>query len=176
MSKRLAILALWTLTAAAVSVGVGGLTAGSAQQAQGQGVHLLGEGMPTLFTFDDGSMSCSVSWGTMGAPGPGPFSSPEMNLENVNFGMVVYSVDVSYFEVSGNRVTMRGKARSITSVNEGLVENEVYDFEVEAVDGGAAENDSFSMSLKGEGLMFDGHTFAPPAGSGLVSGDVAIGS
>ena len=40
------------------------------QKVDGQGVYLMGPGMPSVFTFDAGSMSCSVSWGTMGAPGP----------------------------------------------------------------------------------------------------------
>ena len=56
------------------------------------------------------------------------------------------------------------------------VENAVYDFTVEAVDGeavdgeavdgeavdgGPAAGDSFSLTLHGADLMFDGHTFAP---------------
>jgi hypothetical protein len=30
------------------------------------------------------------------------------------------------------------------------------------------------MTLNGTGLMFDGHTFAPQAVAGLVSGDIVI--
>jgi hypothetical protein len=30
------------------------------------------------------------------------------------------------------------------------------------------------MTLHGEGLMFDEHTFAPQVGAGLVSGDIVI--
>jgi hypothetical protein len=51
---------------------------------------------------------------------------------------------------------------------------DIYQFTVEAVDGGAAEDDRFSMTLHGADLMFDGHTFAPGQGSGIVSGDVVI--
>ena len=119
-------------------------------------------------------MSCAVSWGTLGAPGPGPFTDPKMKLEKVNFGMVVFSVKVTSFKVVNNRVTMTGQARSITTVNEQIVENVVYQFTVEAMDGGSSEKDSFSMTLQGKGFMFDGHTFAPTAGAGLVSGDVVI--
>jgi hypothetical protein len=97
-----------------------------------------------------------------------------MNLENVNFGMVVFSLHVSSFHVANQRVTMAGKARSITTVDETIVENAVYDFTVEAVDGGTPSQDSFSMSLLGEGLMFNGHTFGSQEGAGLVGGDVVI--
>ena len=59
------------------------------------------------------------------------------------------------------------------------VENAVYDFTVEAVDGeavdaGPADGDSFSLTLHGADLMFDGHTFAPGSGAGLVSGDIVV--
>lgn len=144
-------------------------------QAEGQGSYLLGPDRPTLFTFDRGSMSCSVSWGTLSAPGPGPFSEPEMNLERVNFGMIVFSLEVASFQVKENHVTMTGTARSITTVNDDIVENAVYRFTAEAIDGGPAEKDSFSMTLHGDGLMFDAHTFEPAEGGGLVSGDVVIG-
>ncbi len=105
-------------------------------QAEGQGSYLLGPDRPTLFTFDRGSMSCSVSWGTLSAPGPGPFSEPEMNLERVNFGMIVFSLEVASFQVKENHVTMTGTARSITTVNDDIVENAVYQFTAEAIDGG----------------------------------------
>lgn len=144
------------------------------ERAEGQGSYLLGPGMPTVFTFDQGSMSCAVSWGTLGRPGPGPFSDPKMGLDKVNFGMVVYSLNVASFKAVHNRVTMTGLARSITTVNDKIVENAVYQFRVEAVDGGAPAQDSFSMALEGKGLMFDGHTFAPSAEKGLVAGDVVI--
>ena len=120
------------------------------------------------------SMSCSVAWGTLAAPGPGPVTDPNMGLENANFGMIVFSLSVTEFLVDGKRVTMKGKARSLTTVNENLVENAVYDYTVEAVDGGASGSDRFSMTLHGEGSMFDGHTFAPQEGAGLVSGDIMI--
>ncbi len=144
--------------------------------AQGQGSYLLGPGMPTIFTFDCESMSCSVSWGTMGAPGPGPFTDEHMELELVNFGMIVYSLEVESFIVEGNQVTMTGQARSITTVNEAIVENAVYAFTVTAVDGGSPVADSYSMTLYGEGLMFHEHTFEPVAEvrAGLTIGDIVI--
>ena len=144
------------------------------EQAHGQGSYLLGPGMPTVFSFDRESMSCAVAWGTLAAPGPGPVTDPNMGLENANFGMIVFSLSVTEFQVIGNEVTMKGRARSLTTVNEDLVENAVYDYTVEAVDGGPPENDRFSMTLHGEGLMFNDHTFAPQAGAGLVSGDIVI--
>lgn len=144
------------------------------EQAHGQGSYLLGPGMPTVFSFDRESMSCSVAWGTLAAPGPGPVTDPNMGLENANFGMIVFSLSVTEFQVVGNQVTMTGRARSLTTVNENLVENAVYDYTVEAVDGGTPENDRFSMTLHGQGLMFDGHTFEPQEGAGLVSGDIVI--
>jgi hypothetical protein len=99
-----------------------------------------------------------------------------MNLENVNFGMVVFSLDISSVDVANQRVTMTGDARSITTVNDAIVENDVYEFTVEAVDGGTPSQDSFSMSLQGEGLMFDGHTFGVQGGAGIIGGDVVIGA
>lgn len=144
------------------------------EQAHGQGSYLLGPGRPTVFSFDRQSMSCSVAWGTLAAPGPGPVTDSNMGLENANFGMIVFSLSVSEFKVVENRVTMKGKARSLTTVNENVVENAVYDYTVEAIDGGVPANDRFSMTLHGAGLMFDGHTFAPQADAGLVSGDIVI--
>ena len=144
------------------------------EQAHGQGSYLLGPGMPTLFSFDRQSMSCSVSWGTLAAPGPGPVTDPNMGLEKANFGMIVFSLSVTQFQETGNRVTMKGKARSLTTVNENLVENAVYDYTVEAVDGGTPGSDRFSMTLHGDGQMFHGHTFMPQEGQGLVSGDVVV--
>ncbi len=144
------------------------------EQAQGMGSYLLGPGMPTIFTFDHRSMLCSVSWGTLGAPGPGPFSDPDMHLDKVNFGMVVFSLEVRSFNVTNNRVTMTGSARSITTMNQWVVENAIYDFKVEAVDGGPPARDSFSLTLEGWGLMFDGHSFRPAGTAGLVSGDIII--
>jgi hypothetical protein len=76
--------------------------------------------------------------------------------------------------VHGHTLTMTGKARSITTVNENIVENAVYTFKVSAVDAGSPANDSFSMSMRGNGLLFDGHTFAPAAGAGLTEGDIVI--
>jgi hypothetical protein len=144
--------------------------------AQGQGSYLLGPDMPTIFTFDRDSMSCSVSWGTLGAPGPGPYSDEHYQLEQVNFGMVVYSLAVDSFAVEGNQATMTGQARSITTVNDKIVENALYDFTVQAVDGGSPTADSYSMTLYGEGLMFHDHTFAPVAEvrAGLTNGDIVI--
>ncbi len=146
----------------------------NADRIEGAGSYLLGPGMPTVFSFDRQSMSCSVAWGTLAAPEPGPVTDPNMGLENANFGMIVFSLSVTEFQVVANQVTMKGRARSLTTVNENLVENAIYDYTVEAVDGGAPGDDRFSMTLHGEGLMFDEHTFAPQAGAGLVSGDIVI--
>ena len=147
---------------------------GADGQAEGAGSYLLGPEMPTVFTFDRRSMSCAVSWGTLCAPGPGPFTDPKMKLERVNFGMVVFSLEVTSFKAVDNHVTMAGQARSITTVNEEIVENAVYEFSVHAVDGGPLTKDTFSMTLTGKELMFDGHTFEPAAGAGLIGGYVAI--
>lgn len=49
------------------------------------------------------------------------------------------------------------------------VEGAAYDFTVEAVNG-----DSFSLTLHGADRTFDGHTFAPGSGTGLVSGDIVV--
>ncbi len=97
-----------------------------------------------------------------------------MGLDLVNFGMIVFSLSVDDVRVHGNRFTQTGKARSITTVNEKITENAVYDFRVEAEDGGPARRDSFSLTLHGAGLIFDGHTFAPGSRPGLVSGDIFI--
>ncbi len=143
---------------------------------QGQGSYLLEPGRPTIFTFDRTSMSCSAAWGTLGAPGPGPFTDAHMELELVNFGMIVYSVEVDSFKVGQNGVTMTGRARSITTVNDKIVENEIYGFTLRAVDGGSPVADSFSMTLIGPGLLFDEHTFQPGAEghAGLTNGDIVI--
>ena len=151
-----------------------GLSAQAVERADGAGVYLMGPGMPSVFTFDKDSMSCSVSWGTMGAAGPGPFTEPKMKLEKVNFGMVVFSLKVDTFNAANGRVKMTGSARSISTVNDKVAENAVYKFTVEAIDGGPAEKDSFSLTLHGANLMFDGHTFAPGSGAGVASGDVVI--
>ena len=165
---------LWALTAfAAAWIGLTQPILAD-QRTEGSGVYLMGPGLPSVFTFDRDSMSCSVSWGTMGAPGPGPFAEPKMGLDQVNFGMIVFSLSVDNVRVDGNRFTQTGKVRSITTVNEKIVENAVYDFTVDAVDDGPAGNDSFSLTLHGAGLMFDDHTFAPGSGLGLVSGDIVI--
>ena len=162
------------LVAAAIGYLLMGSTAYADDQAHGYGIYLMGPDMPSVFSFDKDSMSCSVSWGTMGAPGPGPFSEPKMKLEQVNFGMVVFSVKVDRFSAADHRVMMAGTARSITTVNSEVAENAIYSFTVEATDGGPAANDSFSLTLHGANLMFDGHTFAPGSGSGVTSGDIVI--
>ncbi len=131
--------------------------------------------MPSVFSVDRNSMSCSVSWGTMGAPGPDPVTLPEMGLERVNFAIIVFGLSVDRVRLDGNRLLQTGKARSITTVDEKIVENAVYDFTVEAVDGeavdaGPADGDSFSLTLHGADLMFDGHTFAPGSGGAGVRG------
>ena len=150
------------------------------ERVEGAGIYLMEPGMPSVFTVDRNSMSCSVSWGTMGAPGPGPVTMPEMGLDRANFAMIVFSLSVDSLRLDGNRLVQTGKARSITTVDDKIAENAVYDFTVEAVDGGAVDGgpgagDSFSLTLHGADLMFDGHTFAPGSGAGLVSGDIVIG-
>ena len=166
---------LRTLLVTAVGCLLLSLTAHADDRAHGAGIYLMGPDMPSVFTFDRESMSCSVSWGTMGAPGPGPFSEPQMKLEQVNFGMIVFSLGVDEFDAADGRVKMTGRARSITTVNSDIAENAVYRFTVEATDGGPAAQDSFSLTLHGANLMFDGHTFAPGSGSGIASGDIEIG-
>jgi hypothetical protein len=163
-----------TLAAVAVGCLFTASTALADNGAEGEGIYLMGPGMPSVFTFDRSSMSCSVSWGTMGAGGPGPFSEPSMDLDQVNFGMVVFSVSVDGFNAADGRVEMTGTARSITTVNDTVAENALYQFTVEAVDGGPPENDSFSMTLHGANLMFDGHTFEPGSDGGIQSGDIVI--
>jgi len=172
MSREMALIALGLAVAACA----GGASQGETGKAQGQGSYLVGPNMPTIFTFDRDSMSCSAAWGTLGAPGPGPFTDAHMQLEQVNFGMIVYSLEVKSFTVNQNRVTMTGQARSITTVNDKIVENAVYGFTVNAVDGGSPVADSFSMTLHGPGLMFDEHTFEPGAEAlaGLTNGDIVI--
>ncbi len=163
-----------TMAAVAVACLFNASTALASDRADGEGIYLMGPGMPSVFTFDRDSMSCSASWGTMGAPGPGPFSEPSMKLDKVNFGMIVFSIDVDQFDIADHRVKMTGTARSITTINDKVAENALYRFSVEAVDGGPAANDSFSLTLHGANLMFDGHTFAPGSGSGIASGDIDI--
>ncbi len=164
----------WAL-AALVTAWIGLAQPGLADgRVEGAGIYLMEPGMPSVFTVDRNSMSCSVSWGTMGAPGPGPVTMPEMGLERVNFGMIVFSLSVDSVRLDGNRLVQTGKARSITTVDEKIAENAVYDFTVEAVVGGPAAGDSFSLTLHGADLMFDGHTFAPGSGAGLVSGDIVV--
>jgi len=163
-----------TLTTVSLACALAASATFAEPRADGEGIYLMGPGMPSVFTFDQGSMSCSVSWGTMGAAGPGPFSEASMQLEQVNFGMVVFSVSVDRFDVADHQVTMSGTARSITTVNDNIAENALYQFTVEAADGGGPEGDRFSMTLHGANLMFDGHTFAPGQGSGIVSGEVVI--
>ena len=97
-------------------------------------------------------------------------------LDQVNFGMVVYSLEVESFTVEGSQVTMTGQARSLTTVNDAIVENAIYSFTVKAVDGGSPLADHYSMTLYGEGLMFHDHTFEPVADvrAGLTNGDIVI--
>ena len=144
--------------------------------AWGQGSYLLGPGLPTVFTFDRNSVSCAVSWGSLAAPGPGPYTDAHYHLDHANFGMIVYSVRVDSFTVNKNEVVMTGQARSITTVNDKIVENALYSFTVHAVDGGSPTADSFSMTLHGPGYMFDEHTFEPSADvrAGLTTGDIVI--
>lgn len=170
--KGLSVLVLGLALAACA----GGDRQSGTGKAQGQGSYLLGPGLPTVFTFDRNSMSCTVAWGPLGAPGPGPYTDAHYQLDHVNFGMIVYSTRVDSFTVNNNEVVMTGQARSITTVNDKIVENALYGFTVHAVDGGPPTADSFSMTLHGPGLMFDEHTFEPTAEvrSGLTNGDIVI--
>ena len=93
-----------TLVAVAVACLFNASTALADDKANGAGIYLMGPGMPSVFSFDRNSMSCSVSWGTMGASGPGPFSEPKMKLDKVNFGMVVFSVDVDRFDAADRQI------------------------------------------------------------------------
>jgi len=174
--KRLTVArAALSLTLVLLLTACGGASKATGK-AQGQGSYQLGPNLPTIFTFDRDSMSCSASWGTLAAPGPGPFTDAHMQLEQVNFGMIVYSLDVKSFTVSNNEVTMTGQARSITTVNDKIVENAIYGFTVHAVDGGSPTADKFSMTLHGPGLLFDEHTFEPSPDTkpGLTNGDIVI--
>jgi hypothetical protein len=99
-------------------------------------------------------MSCSVSFGNnLGGPN--------------NFGMVVYSEAVGDTLIIGRSAIQWGKARSITLQDGAIVESAVYDYFVlvrdESEQGGA---DRWSMTLWGEGHMFDGVTFAGPVSVG----------
>ncbi len=180
MTKR--IKRLYQAHALAVSLvaAIGGITFASpalaAEDVAGSGIQMMGPNMPTVFHFSRDSVSCSVSFGTMGALGPGPHSDPNFKLKNVNFGMIVASTKITSYEVSGNTVTVKGKARSLTTVNEKIIENAIYNFTVTAVDGGPPSKDTFSMSLKGDGLLFNGTSFTALKGTGLVSGNLVIGS
>ena len=60
-----------TMVAVAVTCLFAASTAFAGGKAEGEGIYLMGPEMPSVFSFDRDSMSCSVSWGTMGAPGPG---------------------------------------------------------------------------------------------------------
>lgn len=181
MTKR--IKRLYQAHALAVSLVAamfGGITIASPALAQedvaGSGIQMMGPNLPTVFHFSRDSVSCSVSFGTLGAVGPGPHSDPQFKLKNVNFGMIVASTKITSYEVSGNTVTIKGTARSLTTVNEKIIENAIYNFTATAVDGGPPSKDTFSMTLKGEGLLFNGATFTAAKGTGLVSGDLVIGS
>ena len=67
---------------------------------------------------------------------------PEMGLERVNFGMIVFSLSVDSVRLDGNRLVQTGNARLITTVDEKIAENAVYDFTVEAVDGEAVDGEA----------------------------------
>ncbi len=73
-----------------------------------------------------------------GRIGHGPATMPEMGLERVIFAKIVFSLSVDSVRLDGNRLVQTGKARSITTVDDKIAENAVYDFTVEAVDGGPA--------------------------------------
>lgn len=115
-------------------------------------------GNPSLASITNAGMSCSVSFGN--------------NLGGAdNFGMVVYSEVVGDTLVIGHMAIQWGQARSITLENGEIVEAVLYDYVVlvrdESEVGG---EDTWSMTLWGEGQMFDGVTFSGP----VIVGDLIV--
>ena len=115
-------------------------------------------GNPSVASISDSGMSCVVSFGSnMGGPD--------------NFSMVVYSEGVVDTQVVGRMAIQWGRAHSITIENGEIVESARYDYVVLVTDSNRPDAaDSWSMTLWGEGMMFDGVTFSGPA----VGGDLAI--
>lgn len=157
----LAALAIATLFPFAVSAKGTGEIEGAT--VSGSLVHTLdspamAKGMPSLANITNNGMSCTVSFGNnLGGPD--------------NFGMVIYSEEVTNTIFDGQRVTQTGKARSVTVENGIITEDALYDYTVVVIDGGAAgKGDSWSMTLVGDGLNFDGVTFS----GGVATGDISI--
>ncbi len=65
-----------------------------------------------------------------------------MGLQKMNFAIIVFGLSVVRVRLDGNRLQQTGKARSIATVDEKIVENAVYDFTVEAVDGEAVDGEA----------------------------------
>ena len=159
-----------------------GCTVSGETPARGQGLYDLDPAVagiqPTVFSFDKSHFICAVSFGTMGAPSPGPFSDPSFKLKDVNFAMVVTATKIDKFKVDkkSKTVTIEGTAQSLTTVNEAIAENTTYRFTVTAVDKGAGNTDTTVLRLfapKGvTGLLFDKHSFGTE--KGLVSGDIVV--
>lgn len=149
---------------------------------RGQGLYDLDPALPgvqpTVFSFDRSHFICAVSFGTMGAAAPGPFSEPAMKLKDVNFAMVVTATKVKKFTVEkkNKTVTMEGTAQSVTTVNDAIAENATYRFVVTAVDKGPGSADTTVLRLfapKGvTGLLFDQHSFGTT--QGLLQGDIMV--
>ncbi|MBI3959972.1 MAG: hypothetical protein HY328_14260 [Chloroflexi bacterium] len=111
-------------------------------------------GKLSLTSISNAGMSCSVSFGNdMGGAD--------------NFGMVVYSEGRVETVIVGRMAVQWGKARSVTVENGEVKESAVYSYVVLVHDlNEAGGDDRWSMTLWGEGLMFDGVTFSGPVGVG----------
>lgn len=111
-------------------------------------------GKLSLASISNAGMSCSVSFGNdLGGAD--------------NFGMVVYSEGDVETVIVGQMAVQWGTARSITVENGEVKESALYSYVALAHD--LSENggeDRWSMTLWGEGLMFDGVTFSGPVGIG----------
>lgn len=115
-------------------------------------------GNPSVASINNSGMSCAVS-----------FSNNMGGADN--FSMVVYSEEVGDTRVIGRMAIQWGKARSITIENGEIVESAVYDYVVVARDEDArGGTDTWSMTLWGDELMFDGVTFAGP----VTRGDLTV--
>lgn len=115
-------------------------------------------GNPSLASITDTGMSCSVSFGNnMGGDG--------------NFSMVVYSEEVEDTVTIGRMAVQWGTARSITLQDGDILESALYDYIVLVKDESEQDGvDTWSMTLWGDGQMFDGVTFSGP----VLVGDLQV--
>ena len=181
MKSRAALLVGAVVAAVGLVLGLV-LTVSAANPARGQGMYDLDPALagvqPSAFTFDKDHFVCAVSFGTMGAKGPGPFSEPKMKLADVNFAMVVTATKINKFKVNkkSKTVTIEGVAHSMTTVDDAIAENARYRFVATAVDKGPGTTDTMLLQLfapKGAtGLFFDKASFGTT--QGLLSGDVVL--